>query len=195
MPKLWAYGPVREGRLRPRSRTTSVKHRGRAGAVWQGLRYKFWLTRYGYLVSCRGERFPMGPQYSLVAFDDVVGRTGDIYFEDIVMALKPLTGAGAPRGGSPAAQDPSLAVDHPLLLEHLTATAWEGGKLRKTSSLTVFADRGLWKCFLNERNSDQSLCVTGESILALLDVLEAALEQPDADWRASNRQQESGRRR
>lgn len=72
----------------------------------------------------------------------------------------------------------------PALLEHLTLTEWEPGVPRKTSSLSIFTDEGVWKCCLSDRDTKRVAFFSVKTPEALLPQLERALQADTLDWRA-----------
>lgn len=71
----------------------------------------------------------------------------------------------------------------PVLMDHLTQTAWEDGTTRQTSTLSVFAGDGAFKALLKDRETQLCLWVASPSLEKLYDVLEAALVDPGSVWR------------
>jgi hypothetical protein len=80
------------------------------------------------------------------------------------------------------AKDPVFLRRCPALHEFLTLTAVDG-VARATSSISLFADGGRWKASLADKDAEASLYVTADSVDGLLDALEEAAKDPDADWR------------
>lgn len=76
----------------------------------------------------------------------------------------------------------AVSPAHPTLSEFLTVTEVDG-VARQTATLSVFYSQGFLRCFLNDRETRQSLCVTAESFQALLDGLEATLGSDEPGWR------------
>jgi hypothetical protein len=107
----------------------------------------------------------------------------DMYIKKIV-----LTEGNKP--GGPAAWDSDWEDERPALLEYLTATTDENGRPRQTATITLCAENGLWKAALNDREQLASLWVSGESVEAVLGLLEAAARLPDGPWRRSKWQAE-----
>lgn len=92
-----------------------------------------------------------------------------------------------PPPDAPAATDGEWMQDFPALHEYLTAVRDVDGKSRRTSTLTLFADGGSWKGFLNERALGCSLCATGSTIADVLSALEVMLEGDSPPWRWEER--------
>lgn len=86
----------------------------------------------------------------------------------------------------PEAFSDSIGSVCPVLLEHLTAQVWDDGKTRKTSTLSVFFEDGVFKVWLNDRDLEQGACVAGATLLQALTTLDRKLEAGDLDWRKSH---------
>lgn len=72
----------------------------------------------------------------------------------------------------------------PALMEHLCRCVHEGtNEIRETTTLTVFAEAGVFKVFANSRDTEESLCVTAQTWDALWMTLERALVDPSSSWR------------
>lgn len=72
----------------------------------------------------------------------------------------------------------------PALMEHLTRLVHEdSGEVRETTTLTLFAEGGVFKVFANSRDTGESLCVSAASWEGLWTALEKALTDPGASWR------------
>lgn len=82
----------------------------------------------------------------------------------------------------PCANDQELARKFPHLHQHLTLNVYEDGSPRQTCSLTVFAQSGRFRAFLNDRDSGGSIGVEGEGLQGLLRALEAELASPQPSW-------------
>jgi len=78
--------------------------------------------------------------------------------------------------------DTSFAKSYPALSEFLTLEE-DGGKPRTTSTLSLSVVQGRWCLFLNDRDDDSFVCLSGESLDGVLSVLEAALVTGTAEWR------------
>lgn len=77
----------------------------------------------------------------------------------------------------------AVSPKHPALSEFLTVDQLDG-KARQTATLSVFHAQGVLRCFLNDRESRMSLCVSADTFDALLDALEASLTSDDPGWRS-----------
>lgn len=78
--------------------------------------------------------------------------------------------------------DPMMS-SHPALWSYLTQMAWEDGSPRETASLLVFMDGGAFKAMLRDKANGLCLWVAAPALSMLMDVLEAKLLDPNADWR------------
>jgi len=83
--------------------------------------------------------------------------------------------------------DPAFANPYPILWSYLTQMKWEDGSPRQTSSLLIFADDGVLKAMLRDREVGLCLWVAGATVQGLWDALEGALTDPRADWRADRK--------
>jgi len=107
--------------------------------------------------------------------------------EEVVMSWVSKLRRPSGEAGRPAdAVDQQWVHDLPALHEFLTLGTHADGSPRRTSTLTLFADGGSWKCFLNERDGGASLCATGGSIADALSALEVMLEGENPPWRFSD---------
>lgn len=84
-----------------------------------------------------------------------------------------------------AAEDEDLKERLPILFDYLTATCYESdvNQPRLVSTLTIFAQDGVWKAVLRDRAENCCLWVASPGLLGLLDVLEAELRGETAVWR------------
>lgn len=89
------------------------------------------------------------------------------------------------RGGSGprVLTDPRFSGDYPILWSYMTQTKWQDGSARATSSLLLFADDGVLKAMLRDRDAGLCLWVAGATVTGLFDALEAAVSDSRADWR------------
>jgi hypothetical protein len=110
----------------------------------------------------------------------------------IVSWLKSVRRPGPEAGPAVAASDPSWVHDLPAVHEFLVTEANPDGSVRRTSTLTIFAEGGSWKVFLNERDTGASLCASGATVSDALSALEVMLEQEVVPWRFSQRVEQKG---
>lgn len=71
----------------------------------------------------------------------------------------------------------------PTLWAHLTAVQWDDGTARQTSSLLIFTGDGCFKAMLRDREAGLCLWVAADGLEKLLLVMEAALNDPQQEWR------------
>jgi hypothetical protein len=108
--------------------------------------------------------------------------------EDWVMGwLKAVRRPDGPLGSGGVARDPVWVSDYPAIHEFVTAGTNEDGSIRRTSTLTFFAESGSWKVYLNERDAGASLCASGDTVAGALGALEVMLESENPPWRFSER--------
>lgn len=70
------------------------------------------------------------------------------------------------------------------LKEHMTTCVYPGTNTpRETTTVTMFYDQGQIKVFLNDRDNGVATCVSSSSWDALWIAVEAALNDPDTEWR------------
>lgn len=117
---------------------------------------------------------------------DVVPADGDSLrvLEGFAMSLlrkEDLEGRGGT--GPRVLTDHKFASDYPILWSYLTQNKWQDGSPRQTSSLLLFADDGILKGMLRDRDAGLCLWVAGATVSGLFDALEAAVSDSKADWR------------
>lgn len=96
---------------------------------------------------------------------------------------KPLPGeAFGPQ--DPPLDDPDFAKAYPNLLEMLTATEYEGGHPRTTSTLLIFCERGILRCCLNDRDNNRSAFLSETTVEGALVKIEEGLATGRIDWRS-----------
>lgn len=86
-------------------------------------------------------------------------------------------------GGSDVPLSTAFQKRYPALTEHLTVDKWDDGKARETTTLSFFVDAGTLKCCVNDRARAMTAFVSGDSLEAILDDVEAGLVNDDLDWR------------
>lgn len=88
-------------------------------------------------------------------------------------------------GPTAVAADASAISDtYPNVAERLTECVYADGSPRKVDTALLFAADGAWKVCLRDREEGICLWITAVCLLDVLDVLEAALKDPHAVWRA-----------
>jgi len=98
---------------------------------------------------------------------------------------------GQSNGGQP--NDPDFNQRFPALFEHLTANRYPDGTARRTCSLSLFSEDGLWKACLNDRDQGLVLFVTEGRLDAILEGLELLLQEEFPPWRKSTINRPGGR--
>lgn len=73
----------------------------------------------------------------------------------------------------------------PALWEFLTAVEWKKGDPRTTGTLTIFAEEGMIKVSVNDRDQGSVAFVSGKSLEEVLEGIEVGLVDDTLDWRAS----------
>ena len=86
-------------------------------------------------------------------------------------------------GEAAAVADEEWATLYPMLTAHLTQAKWPDGSGRQLSTLSLFADGGVVKCVLKDRDAGLCLWAACPTFSGLFGVLEALLCDPGAEWR------------
>jgi hypothetical protein len=84
--------------------------------------------------------------------------------------------------GNVPTRDP-LSQNHANLWDFMTQSAWEDGTDRETGSMLIFCDAGALKAMLKDRDSGMCLWITAPALGSLLDVADAKLVDPAAEWK------------
>lgn len=84
-----------------------------------------------------------------------------------------------------AASDVSLAATMPAIHEYLTDRDSGGPVARQTATFTVFAEDGLFRVCLNDRQEGLTCWSSGETLGGAMEALEALLASGEAVWRRS----------
>lgn len=101
----------------------------------------------------------------------------------IAMALRKVTNAPA---AHTEISDSAGSKRWPELWQHLTLRHYDTAKTepRHTSTITLFRrDDGLLGATLNDRDNSRVCFAAGQTILGLMDTLEAVASNPDTAWR------------
>lgn len=114
-----------------------------------------------------------------------VAELGEAWAVEEVMEMLLRKEDLAGRGGSGPRPltDPGFAGSYPILWSYLTQNRWQDGSPRLTSSLLLFADDGVLKAMLRDREAGLCLWIAGATVSGLFDALEAAVSDAKADWR------------
>jgi hypothetical protein len=99
---------------------------------------------------------------------------------------KPMKRRETPTPGKPF-KDSKLEKEYPCLYGMLVEATWDGGEERKTSTLLFFVEDGQMKACLNDRALEQSAFFCGNSMEALLTIIEEKLLDESADFRPYKR--------
>ena len=172
-----------------------LQPRWSCGTRWRPCWARFFAGRLGVTLQAHSKKGGYAVDGTFVQYD----LWNDLSYaqkEDFVMAW--VRRVRRPEGGSAgalAASDSVWLHDYPALHEHLVLSTHPDGAQRRTSTLTLFVDGGSWKCFVNERDVDASLCASGPTIADALSALETILEGEVVPWRFSDRPRpENGRK-
>lgn len=99
------------------------------------------------------------------------------------MAMKRPTQV-APAAGAPAvSSDEEMSLLYPGIWEYMVETAWDDGKPRRTSTLTVFCEDGVVKVCLSDRELDKTTWASGTSLADCLAAMEAKMQAGETEWR------------
>jgi len=91
---------------------------------------------------------------------------------------------GAKKDGKKAKTlDKDVSQVAPTLHAFLTQGEDDDGKERQVSTLLVFAEEGVWKACLSERDHDLTLWASAETFWGLLEALEGRLTESPVEWR------------
>lgn len=94
--------------------------------------------------------------------------------------------------------DSSSAKRWPCLWEHLTQTTWgpPDNEDRPTSTITLFLrDDGTLGASLSDKANARTCFASGETVLGLLDTLDACASNPSYAWREDRQQTGSSKRK
>ena len=90
--------------------------------------------------------------------------------------------------GAPAAdRDTGLLKPFGSLQEFMLETAWEDGADRLTATVLLFAEEGLWKLMVNDRDSEAVAFVSGPDARSVFASADKGLAEDTLDWRVSRR--------
>jgi hypothetical protein len=94
--------------------------------------------------------------------------------------------------------DPASAKRWPTLWEHLSSRSYdaEGKEPRMTSTISLFCrDDGTLGAVLNDKDNSRVCFAAGDTVLGLLDGLDAVAANPLTVWREDKNQTGSSKRR
>lgn len=89
--------------------------------------------------------------------------------------------SGSPQSSS--FKDADASDLFPLVVEHVSATKFEDGKPRKTSTITLFVEGGKAKLCLSDREEGLTGWVSADTIWEAVRLLEQGLVDDSIDWR------------
>lgn len=79
--------------------------------------------------------------------------------------------------------DPQAQQRWPTLWLHLTQTSYPDGDKREPSTLLLFLQDGSLKAMCRDKDGDRCLWAAARSLVGVLDAIDGALADPEADWR------------
>lgn len=138
------------------------------------------------------------PRYGVVPTWGGAGRLGfdrfgrpdhEAALEDVWMSRNKGEGRRVVAGDSVPTDGPTAVKMLGNLIWHLTATKYADGSPRRPGSLLVFAQDGVYKLMIRDRDEGLCLWLATQTIEGVLMAAEAGLGSPAAEWRV-DRQQE-----
>jgi hypothetical protein len=99
---------------------------------------------------------------------------------------KPPVVAGQKDGGADPSDD-KFKKNYPTLFEYMASSSWPDGEVRKRSSLVIFAEDGMFKGCLGERDLNMQLWGASTTLLGVLEALEGRLTEDRPEWRAAKK--------
>jgi hypothetical protein len=85
-------------------------------------------------------------------------------------------------GGTATVAD-DWSLKYPGIWEMLTGPTMPDGSARKGGSLFLFAQDGLIKCCLTDRDLDEQAWASGDGVISTLDAMERGLQGGTLEWR------------
>lgn len=147
--------------------------------------YRVYATRHS----------PWGwPTRSVCVLMEEYPRVSPLSLAEVAVAMAIAKRERAEPGASRAAsaEDAALAKKHPHLHEYMTSTRYEDGAARQTSSVLIFVQDGLWKAMLKDRDANETLWATGDTMAAAVASLDAMLGSGKGEWRAERPREGGG---
>lgn len=83
----------------------------------------------------------------------------------------------------PAAEDKDVEGLYPMLVEMVTARSYGDGSPRVPATLTIFAEMGVWKLCLNDKDTARTAWVSSPGLVSAIERLEAQLASDSCEWR------------
>jgi hypothetical protein len=173
-----------------------LRERWAAGPKWRRAWARFFAAPRGVALQAHTRK----GGYAIHGVFIEAGLWQDLSYaqkEDVVMSwLRQVRRPSGPLGSGGVAVDPVWVSEYPALHEFVTAGTNPDGSVRRTGTVTLFAEMGTWKVFYNDRDSGGSLCATAETVAGALSALEVMLEGENPPWRFSDRPEpRNGRRK
>jgi hypothetical protein len=109
------------------------------------------------------------------------------YMEERLMAMKRPAQQQLAAGAPAVSSDEEMSLLYPGIWEYMVETAWDDGKARKTSTLTVFCEDGLVKVCLSDREQDKTTWASGTSLADCLASMEVKIATGNVEWRKAFR--------
>lgn len=93
------------------------------------------------------------------------------------------------RDGSGGADptDPAFEKKYPTLWAYISKIAFPDGEVRKRSTLIVFAEDGMVKACLSDKDTESSLWAASGTFTGVLEALEGRLTEDSPEWRAAKK--------
>ncbi len=73
------------------------------------------------------------------------------------------------------------------LVEFLTAVKWDDGSVRKSGTVLIVFEDGLWKAWLHDRDGKRSAWVSGRTPVDLASAIEEGFQTDSLGWRADRK--------
>lgn len=89
--------------------------------------------------------------------------------------------AGVQPSGPVASE--SFVWDYPCVLEFMSLSSWEPGVVRLPGTVMILLDESRWKLWAHDRDSSESLFVSGETLESCFQSLEQHLSSGSGEWR------------
>lgn len=99
------------------------------------------------------------------------------------MALQRRQAAEAAASDGFAAKDPDVAKWAGTLVEFLTQLTWGDLGKRKTGTVMVLAENGIWKAWVHDRDGKRAAWVSGGTLLDLVDTIDYGLANDTLTWK------------
>jgi len=113
-----------------------------------------------------------------------------------VSSLRELRGgSGKSRPTAAEPQDEAFRRTMPSLWEFLTLSAYDEKTPRETGTILFFAEEGLLKACLCNRDSGHVGFISADGWVSLLEAVESALGEDSVDWRLSRAARTKGGKR